>query len=143
MDLLKSKVGHGESLKDFLHGAGKSKTVPSRENFSIINTRVPVEIVRQFNLYCVMENRYKKEVFNEMVEYFLAKYLDNKITVEDAIGETKIDMDYLETTNFEIDKRFIIELKKMKVENRCSLKDMYAQIIIQFFNDNDIDMNKK
>ncbi|MET3684406.1 hypothetical protein ABID56_002543 [Alkalibacillus flavidus] len=129
------------NLQEFMHGVTNEKQRESSvENTKIVNTKVPVDVVRAFKLYCVQENRYHKEVYNEMLEHFLIKHMNNEHKTETTLNGTPVSLNYLETTNFEIEKDKLVELKEMKIKSRCSLKELYAQVIIQYLNDNEVDV---
>src|SRR5699024_9933557 len=100
------------------------------------NARVPALVVHQFNLYCVKNFESKKAAFNKFTKYFLEKYKSQKLQKQRVLHDEEIDFKHLQTTNFEINKEFILELKLLKVNNKLSLQDIYTQIIIHYLNNN-------
>lgn len=107
-----------------------------------VNTKVPKEVLTIFLMYCIAEERFRKDVYSDMMQQFIEDNSDQPITLSDSIQGVPINFMEMEEANFEFDYECFPTVEKLKVMSRFTYIDIYTQVIVQFMNKHTAQVHK-
>lgn len=119
---------------------GKINNSEHKKITKIVNTKVPQQVFMAFDIYCALQNKFRKDVFSVMLKYFLEKHEENRIRKYNNLANKQLDFADLAKVNFEYPIEMEHSVKELKARQQIKYMDLYTQVIIHYLNDNNIDI---
>lgn len=119
---------------------GKINSSAAEKSTKIVNTKVPLQVFTAFDIYCSLQNQFRKDVFPIMLKHFLEKHKEERIQRYYKLGDGSLKLDDLAKVNFEYPIELEQSVKELKARQHIKYMDMYTQVILHFLNDHNIEI---
>jgi hypothetical protein len=106
----------------------------------IVNTKVPLQVFTVFDIYCSLQNQFRKDIFPIMLKHFLKKHKEERIQRYYKMGDRQLNFTDLAKVNFEYPIELEQSVKELKARQHIKYMDMYTQVILHFINDHNIEI---